>query len=124
MTKDEAAALLKSQGAGTDGSFFIRDRGEGYPDEYVMCVIYRGNPTHHLIVKKDGLFFINRKPTDESKTLSEMVEYLRAPGRPNWPVPLKDHVPNGNANTEEPLPPRPSSSSKPISRQTSSSSNP
>eukprot|EP00040_Diaphanoeca_grandis_P028733 m.166808 g.166808 ORF g.166808 m.166808 type:complete len:781 (-) comp31439_c0_seq2:35-2377(-) len=96
MSKEEANALITSKGTGVDGNFFVRARGDGFPDEYVMCVIYRGGPTHHLIVKRDNEFFINKKPAGGSKSLDALVEFLKAPGRPSWPVPLKDHVPNGD----------------------------
>lgn len=45
-------ALLVSQGPTTDGKFFVRERGENYPGEYVIAVIYKGKPTvrsfHHV----------------------------------------------------------------------------
>ena len=61
---------MKKVGA-TDGQFIIRRRAE---DEYVMVLMFRGRPTHHLI-KHDrvlGSFTMNGKGTGGSKTLDEV----------------------------------------------------
>lgn len=39
----------------------VRSR-EGKPGEYVLCVVYKGKCTHHLIAKNDdGFYAINKK---------------------------------------------------------------
>ena len=62
-TKDAAGALLTKESSGADGAFFLRPRGPDHPDSYVIAVIYKGKPTHHLVAKKDGVYTINNKPT-------------------------------------------------------------
>ena len=56
MAKDAASNFLKTKSNGDEGDFFVRPRGADHPDNYVVCVIYKGNPTHHLVTKgPDGL---------------------------------------------------------------------
>lgn len=44
-----------------EASFLVRNRGE-VPGEFVLSVIFKGRPTHHLIKKNDaGKFTINKK---------------------------------------------------------------
>jgi len=100
MTKAEADELMKGDGALSDGKFFIRSRGDEFPDNFVMCVVYKGRPTHHLITKKEGVYIINKSSTGGSKNMSSLVEYLRVPNRQGWPVPLADHVSSGGAKKE------------------------
>ncbi len=49
----------------SDGSFLLRDRvGAAVGDNYVLSVVYRGRPTHHLIARSDaGTLTINNKET-------------------------------------------------------------
>eukprot|EP00040_Diaphanoeca_grandis_P032407 m.196239 g.196239 ORF g.196239 m.196239 type:complete len:676 (-) comp32613_c0_seq1:356-2383(-) len=95
MTKPEAEDLMRGDGALSDGKFFIRERGADNPGDYVMCVVYKGRPTHHLITTKDGAFIINKSSTGGSTNLKDLVKYLKAPGRQGWPVPLTSHVSSG-----------------------------
>lgn len=44
------AEVLVSKGGLADGKFLIRKYGQK-KDEYALCVVYRGKPTHHLIKK-------------------------------------------------------------------------
>lgn len=88
MAKDAASNFLKTKSNGDEGDFFVRPRGADHPDNYVVCVIYKGNPTHHLVTKADGKFLINNKPTGSS-TLAGMIKKLSSK-QPYWPVPLSE----------------------------------
>ena len=52
--------------AGLDeGRFLVRTR-DNKPGEYVLCVVYKGKPTHHLIAKNEaGIYAINKKTFGE-----------------------------------------------------------
>jgi len=48
-----------------DGRFLVRSR-DNKVGEYVLCVVYKGKPTHHLIAKNpDGIYCINKKSYGE-----------------------------------------------------------
>lgn len=52
-----------------DGTYLVRVR-PGHPGEYVLCVVYKGKPTHHLIMQSEsGTFFINKKAFGQNKTV-------------------------------------------------------
>lgn len=94
MSKEDANELITNAGL-DDGRFFVRRRGSDFPDDYVMCVVYRGRPTHHLIQQDGGVLNINKKPLGNCTTLADLVDHLRSPRPGAWPVGLTDHVPNG-----------------------------
>jgi hypothetical protein len=55
-----------------DGNFMVRSRAAGKPG-YVMCVVYKSNPTHHLMVpNEDGFMTINKKTYGGAKTLEQV----------------------------------------------------
>ena len=64
---------MVSSGALTDGKFFVRKRGPTTPNEYVLTVVYKGRPTHHLMKQSAAgqPFTINGKPL-ESTTLADV----------------------------------------------------
>jgi len=78
------AAVDRSQ----EGSFCVRARG-GVPDEYVLCVVYKGNATHHLIKKADdGNLSVNKKQYGQHTTIEQLIGKLGKLGVPGWPVRL------------------------------------
>lgn len=81
-----AAAALIPDGA-EDGTFFIRERVEG--SEYVVTVVFKSKPTHHLSKwdDGDGCYLINKKPLEGTKTVQDVVACLRTKHK-FWPVPL------------------------------------
>ena len=83
MGKEEAGKLLMDTHS-DDGCFFVRKRGAEHPNDYVMCVIFKGKPTHHLI-SRDGAgspFTINGKDTGATN-LGGLVKKLRS-RQPFW----------------------------------------
>lgn len=93
LTKSAAEELLTANGGSSvSGKFLIRSKG----DDYVLSVIYKGNPTHHAVSHSGTEFTVNKQSTGET-SLAGVVEYLREK-RPKWPVPLTDAVlPDGQA---------------------------
>jgi len=52
-----------------DGRFLVRPR-TGKKGQYVLCVVFRGKPTHHLIAKTPaGVYAINKKSYDGHKNV-------------------------------------------------------
>eukprot|EP00041_Stephanoeca_diplocostata_P026653 m.721990 g.721990 ORF g.721990 m.721990 type:complete len:1011 (-) comp23015_c0_seq1:482-3514(-) len=88
MSKVDASELAKKHSKG-DGSYFLRPRSETISKENILCVIYKGQPTHHLITKNDDRFLVvNGKQYGEATTLQELVDELSSGNTPKWPVPL------------------------------------
>lgn len=78
--------------AGLDsGRFLVRTREK--PGEYVLCVVYKGKATHHLIKVEDGVCKINKKSYNDPATVQELVSNL-SKKTPGWPIPLDKPVPN------------------------------
>lgn len=93
MTNGAASELLSSKTE--DGSFIIRVH-DASQHQYVISVIYRGKPTHHLCVAPpSSVSTINKKPTGATG-LSDTIEIIKSK-QPFWPVPLKSFVSNGSA---------------------------
>ena len=72
--------------AGLDeGRFLVRTR-DNKPGEYVLCVVYKGKPTHHLIAKNEaGIYAINKKTFGEYNKVNRvscqrlLLMYLKTP---------------------------------------------
>ena len=58
----------------------------GKKTEFVLCVTYKGKPTHHLIKKNEetGFYGINGKQFGEYKKLADLIKHLGQPGVKNW----------------------------------------
>eukprot|EP00055_Hartaetosiga_balthica_P012372 m.59858 g.59858 ORF g.59858 m.59858 type:complete len:376 (-) comp7925_c0_seq5:1556-2683(-) len=79
---------------GKDGLFFVRPRRTTEDNnEYVMVILYKGKPTHHLLTKKSIYWLVNDKQYGEFETLEELVFGLSKPQK-GFPVVLYDFVPN------------------------------
>lgn len=86
-----------------DGTYLVRKRP--VPDEYVLCVVYKQRPSHHLIKKVENSdnFCINNKEYGQNKSVDELIARLQKPC-PGWPVPLSNPIPpDGNNNYSEPV---------------------
>lgn len=94
---------MKSAGL-QDGQFLVRKR-EGQPGQYVLCVVYRGKPTHHLVAKNDdGVYEFNKRVYGAgSSELVPAIATLQQPKVAGWPVPLTTpisaSVPTATPNT-------------------------
>eukprot|EP00041_Stephanoeca_diplocostata_P031613 m.988954 g.988954 ORF g.988954 m.988954 type:complete len:1536 (+) comp23994_c0_seq4:216-4823(+) len=97
LKKAEADDLLMADGgAGVSGKFLLRPKGK--TSDFVLSVIYKGNPTHHMLLKVDGEYTLNNQPTGHSD-INDVVEHFRAK-RPKWPVPLTEGVTYGKSKAE------------------------
>jgi len=84
---DAEARLLADNGSETTGRFLVRDGGT--PTEWLVSVIYKGQPTHHQIVKTEaGTFSINGAVSSET-SMPALVALLAKKNQDlKWPVPL------------------------------------
>ena len=76
MSKEEAGELVIGAGTG-DGTYLVYDHAS---KGRVLCVVYKGKPTHHLITEEDGKVLINKKPCVNPQTVSDVLAatYKRA----------------------------------------------
>jgi hypothetical protein len=88
LSKEESGALVLKPGTG-DGTFLVYDHTTG---DKVLCVVYKGKATNHLITVVDGQFLINKKAFVDASSLDALVSGLGKPGVPKWPVPLAHPV--------------------------------
>jgi hypothetical protein len=95
ISKEEADELLLAHSK-EDGTYLVRSR-EGKKTEFVLGVIFKGKPTHHLIKKDEGMYKINNKAYGEHSKVSQLIELLQKKGTPKWPVPLTNPVPSPTA---------------------------
>ena len=58
--------------------------------QYVLCLIYKGKPTHHSIGPgEDGKLLVNKRAYNGGQdTIEELVQVLSKPGVKGWPAPL------------------------------------
>lgn len=90
ITREDAEALVTEAGL-DDGRFLLRTR-EGKKGEYVLCVVYKGKPTHHLCSKnEEGLYAVNKKTYGGHEKISALVAQL-SKKTAGWPVPLDKPV--------------------------------
>eukprot|EP00051_Salpingoeca_urceolata_P010576 m.129638 g.129638 ORF g.129638 m.129638 type:complete len:326 (+) comp16765_c0_seq3:340-1317(+) len=92
-------------GGNAEGSFCLRPRGDGHDGEFVMSVVYKSRPTHHLVAPRNGKWTVNKRNYGAPTTLTELVELLQTPGTPGWPVPLASSgAPSTAAPAAAPVP--------------------
>lgn len=108
LSREEAEAIVKAKGL-KDGRYLVRKR-EGQPGQYVLCVVYKNKPTHHLVAKDgDGLYAVNKKVYGDGFTdMPSAIAVLRQPGVKGWPVPLTDLIKPDPATAAKPPPSDPS----------------
>jgi len=84
-------ALVTAAGL-DDGRFLVRTRDGNHKGEYVLCVVFKEKPTHHLITKtEDGDLQVNKKTFGGHKDVANLVDVLKTK-QPGWPVPLDKPV--------------------------------
>lgn len=67
-----------------DGNFIVREKGS---DVSILCVVYKGKPTHHQLKIIDGFMTINKKPFGGATTVEEIINFLSTKQK-GWPVAL------------------------------------
>ena len=63
--------LVTGYQGGANGTFLVRARPK-YPGEYVLCVIFQGIPSHHLLQKKSQQWTVNGKIYGIAQKLSDV----------------------------------------------------
>ena len=82
-TKDVSNSLVAGK---PDGTFLVRKRAEN-PGDYVLVVVYKKKPTHHLMTKANGVYTVNKKDYGAgATTVSVLVDHLSKPGVQGWCV--------------------------------------
>lgn len=100
ITKAEAEDLLLGSGEDTKGKYLVR-RGKS-PQKFVLSIMFKGKPTHHMCSQgDDGYFTVNNKSYDsQATTIKELIEHLQTKPE-GWPVRLRSFVP-GPTESHEP----------------------
>ncbi len=99
INREQAEALLSDAGL-DDGRFLCRFGTR--PGEFVLCVVYKGRPTHHLMKKgEDGIFLINKKSYGAFKKPAQLIKHLGKPGVKGWPIPLDKPVYVGGGSSSD-----------------------
>ena len=63
---------LLLEGDAPDGKYLIRRR-PGFPNDYVLGVVYKGKPTHHLVTFGDNeMYSVNKKQFGACGTVAEV----------------------------------------------------
>lgn len=85
--------LLADMGHDKPGKFLLRDRPD-YPKQYILSVVYKGKPTHHLIARQSDSrdFTVNNMSCGAGVNTLAAVVASRRVEAPRWPVPLTDGV--------------------------------
>lgn len=102
INRKEADSILKRAKA-ADGDFLVRVKNEERL-EYVLAVVFQGNPTHHAIGQgPDGALMINKQPCGGARSLHAVITYL-SDSPPSWPVPLKQGIDRDSVDVTAPAP--------------------
>ena len=57
-----------------NGQFFVYQReGKSADQEVVLCVVYKGKGTHHLMQLVDGNWVVNKKSFGSNSTLGKVM---------------------------------------------------
>jgi hypothetical protein len=97
---DWVCAALLGVPPSSDGKFLVRER-EGIPGQFVLSLVYKGKPTHHLIAPNpDGLLLINKKQYGNWSTPQQLVAGLSSAAKlpQGWPIPLSHPVPTASSS--------------------------
>lgn len=81
------ADVLKVGGVYTDGDFLVRPRPQKDGD-YIISVVFKGKPTHHLATPNESGELVVNKTTFGQNTIEGLVKKL-AKKQPGWPAPLE-----------------------------------
>jgi len=100
ISREDTEELVKAAGL-DNGRFLVRTR-EGKPGEYVLCVVFKGKPTHHLIGKNpDGNLTVNKKTFGGHKKIADLISELSSKTA-GWPVALDKPVNREGADSAAP----------------------
>lgn len=128
ITKSKSEELLLADGgAEKTGKFLFRAKKGAEDTSFILSVVYKGAPTHHMVVRDapGSEFSLNKTPTGKN-TLIALHEYLKSK-QPKWPVPLKLGVKakgKGKAQPQSSAPAPASEAAAPAQKTAASSSDP
>lgn len=73
LSREEAEGKIAGN---ADGTFLIRTRSEN-PGQFIMALVFKGRPTHHLMEKVNGIWQINKKSYGSHATVGEVRKQTR-----------------------------------------------
>jgi nucleoid-associated protein YgaU len=73
LSREEAEGKIAGN---ADGTFLIRKRSEN-PGQFIMALVFKGRPTHHLMEKVNGIWQINKKSYGSHATVGEVRNWTR-----------------------------------------------
>jgi hypothetical protein len=89
ICREDSEAMLAGE---ADGSFLLRTRDGQH--QYILVMIFRGKPSHHLLAQgDDGTFLVNKKAMGGKTTIEGCVNHMRRP-LDIWPIALKKGIAN------------------------------
>jgi hypothetical protein len=92
MSNTKSEALFTAAGKATvDGTFMVRRRGTEFPKGFVLSVVYKGKPSHHLIHVAPNASKINKATISTASNVNDVIAALRKKEK-FWPVPLKGSI--------------------------------
>jgi len=91
MSNAKSEALFKTADSSGEGVFMVRRRGTEFPKGFVLSVIYKGKPSHHLIHVAPEKSKINKATLKGSSSVHDVIRELRKKHK-FWPVPLTDSI--------------------------------
>ena len=116
ITRAEAEEAVGIGGL-NDGNYVVRSRA-GKPNEYVLCVVYKGKPTHHLIAPNDSQqLCVNKKPYGGHSSIESLIGKLQTK-TDGWPVPLSGARNPNKGAAPAPVEPAPAPAPAPVREPT------
>eukprot|EP00729_Bicosta_minor_P001655 gene1655-30860_t len=91
MSNAKSEALFKAASTSGEGVFMVRRRGTEFPKGFVLSVVYKGKPSHHLIHVAPEKSKINKATLKGASSVHDVIRALRKKHK-FWPVALKDAI--------------------------------
>ena len=94
MDKEKANAVIQGLGGSAEqGTFFVYTRNAAN-NEYVLCLVYKNKPTHHLLRldPDSGHWCVNKKAWGSKSRLDALIEQFYG-DVPGWPCRFTRAVP-------------------------------
>jgi outer membrane murein-binding lipoprotein Lpp len=93
ISREDADELLM-RGGPSNGRFLLRTRpGKDGESEYILGVVFRDRPTHHLVsLGDDGKLMVNKRKYGNHTEIPKLLTYLSGPMVSGWPVQLTKGV--------------------------------
>lgn len=99
LSRELAGQRLLTSSLYQDGLFFLYEH-ESKPGSTVLALVFKGNPTHHLLKLENGSITINNKLYFENNgSIIDVITRLATDPVPSWPQRLITFLPHPEAAT-------------------------